>query len=57
MKTVHFFAFYPHNLPKITLFAPRSSMNLKIQNLYILMGMGGGLEVTTALHRDEPILS
>ena len=27
MKTVHFFAFYPHNLPKIALFAPRSSMN------------------------------
>ena len=29
MKTVHFFAFYPHNLPKITFFASRSSMNLK----------------------------
>ena len=29
MKTVHFFAFYPHNLPKITFFAPWSSMNLK----------------------------
>ena len=29
MKTVHFFAFYPHNLLKITFFAPWSSMNLK----------------------------
>ena len=29
MKTVHFFAFYPHNLPKIAFFAPWSSMNLK----------------------------
>ena len=29
MKTVHFFAFYLHNLPKITYFAPRSSMNHK----------------------------
>ena len=29
MKTVHFFAFYPHNLPKNTLFAPWSSMNIK----------------------------
>ena len=29
MKTVHFFAFYPHNLPKNTFFAPRSSMNPK----------------------------
>ena len=29
MKTVHFFAFYPHNLPKITDFSPRSSMNPK----------------------------
>ena len=37
MKTVHFFAFYPHNLPKITLFAPWSSMNYKIQNLHILL--------------------
>ena len=42
MKTVHFFAFYLHNLPKITDFSPWTSMNLKIQNLYILIGMGGG---------------
>ena len=27
MKTVHFFAFYPHNLLKITFFATWSSMN------------------------------
>ena len=30
MKTVHFFAFYLHNLPKITDFSPWSSMNPKI---------------------------
>ena len=41
MKTVHFFAFYPHNLLKITDSSPRSSMNLKIQNLYILMRLNG----------------
>ena len=29
MKTVHFFAFYLHNLPKITDFSPRSSTNPK----------------------------
>ena len=29
MKTVHFFAFYLHNLPKITDFSPWSSMNPK----------------------------
>ena len=29
MKTVHFFAFYPHNLLKITDFSPWGSMNLK----------------------------
>ena len=29
MKTVHFFAFYPLNLPKITDFSPWSSMNPK----------------------------
>ena len=43
MKTVHFFAFYPHNLPKITDFSPWSSMNPKIQNIYILMRMDGGV--------------
>ena len=41
MKTVHFFAFYLHNLPKITDFSPWSSMNPKIQILYILMVMDG----------------
>ena len=29
MKTIQYFAFYPHNLPKITDFSPWSSMNLK----------------------------
>ena len=43
MKTVHFFAFYPHNLPIITDFSPWSSMNPKIQNIYILIGMDGGV--------------
>ena len=43
MKTVQYFAFYPHNLLKITFFATWSSMNPTIQNLYILTGMGGGV--------------
>ena len=43
MKTVQYFAFYPHNLPKITDFSPWSSMNPKIQNIYILMEMSGGV--------------
>ena len=41
MKTVHFFAFYLHNLPKITFFTPWISMNPKTQNLYILMVKDG----------------
>ena len=41
MKTVHFFAFYLHNLLKIDFFATWSSMNLKIQNLYILVVKDG----------------
>ena len=34
MKTVHFFAFYPHNLPKITDFSPWSSMNPKKYKIF-----------------------
>ena len=34
MKTVHFFAFYPHNLLKITFFAPWSSMNPKKYKIF-----------------------
>ena len=43
MKTVHFFAFYPHNLPKITDFSPWSSMNHKIAKSLHFDGMGGGV--------------
>ena len=43
MKTVHFFAFYLHNLPKITDFSPRSSMNPKnIKSLHF-DGVDGGI--------------
>ena len=42
MKTVHFFAFYPHNLPKITFFAPRSSMNPKNTKSLHFDGKGWG---------------
>ena len=44
MKTVHFFAFYLHNLPKITDFSPRSSMNPKnTKSLHFIVKGGGGL--------------
>ena len=44
MKTVHFFAFYPHNLPKNTFFAPWSSMNPKnTKSLYFIVKGGGVL--------------
>ena len=42
MKTVHFFAFYPHNLPKNTFFAPRSSMNPKNTKSLHFDGNGWG---------------
>ena len=48
MKTVHFFAFYPHNLPKNTFFAPRSSMNPK--NTKSLHFDGAGWGVLLPLH-------
>ena len=43
MKTVHFFAFYLHNLPKITDFSPRSSMNLKNTKSLHFIVKGGGV--------------
>ena len=43
MKTVHIFAFYPHNLPKITDFAPWSSMNPKNTKSLHFIVKGGGL--------------
>ena len=42
MKTVHFFAFYPHNLPKIAFFAPWSSMNPKNTKSLHFDGKGWG---------------
>ena len=42
MKTVHFFAFYPHNLPKITDFFPQSSMNPKNTKYLHFDGKGWG---------------
>ena len=47
MKTVHFFAFYLHNLPKNTFFAPRSYMNLK--NTKSLHFDGDGWECSSPL--------
>ena len=43
MKTVHFFAFYTHNLPKITDFAPWSSMNPKNTKSLHFIVKGGGV--------------
>ena len=43
MKTVQYFAFYPHNLPKNTFFAPRSSMNLKNTKSLHFIVKGGGV--------------
>ena len=42
MKTIHFFAFYPHNLPKITDFSPRSSMNPQNTKSLHFNGVDGG---------------
>ena len=51
MKTVHFFAFYPHNLPKNTFFAPRSSMNLKIAKSLHFDGDGWGCSAASPFFR------
>ena len=51
MKTVHFFAFYPHNLPKITFFAPRSSMNPKNTKSLHFDGDGWGCSAASPFFR------
>ena len=51
MKTVHFFAFYPHNLPKITFFAPWSSMNPKIAKSLHFDGDGWGRSAASSFFR------
>ena len=43
MKSVHFFAFYLHNLLKTTFFAPWSSMNLKNTKSLHFIVKGGGV--------------
>ena len=48
MKTVHFFAFYPHNLLKITDFSPWSSMNLKNTKSLHFDGKGWGMFCPTS---------
>ena len=51
MKTVHFFAFYPHNLPKITLFASWSSMNHKNTKSLQFDGVGWGCSAPLSVFR------
>ena len=56
MKTVQYFAFYPHNLLKITFFATWSSMNPTIQNLYILTGMDGSIVLPLHFSGSQSVL-
>ena len=56
MKTVQYFAFYPHNLLKITFFATWSSMNPKIQNLYILTGTDGSIVLPLHFSSSQSVL-
>ena len=51
MKTVHFFAFYLHNLLKITFFAPRSSMNPKKTKSLHFDGKGWGCSAPIPVFR------
>ena len=51
MKTVHFFAFYPHNLPKITDFYPWSSMNHKNTRSLQFDGVGWGCSALSHFFR------
>ena len=51
MKTVHFFAFYLHNLPKITDFSPRSSMNPKNTKSLHFDGDGWGCSAPIPVFR------
>ena len=51
MKTVHFFAFYPQNLPKITDFDPWNSMNLKNTKSLHFDGDGWGRSAPLSVFR------
>ena len=51
MKTVQYFAFYPHNLPKNTFFAPWSSMNLKNTKSLQFDGVGWGCSAPLPVFR------
>ena len=51
MKTVHFFAFYLHNLPKITDFSPWSSMNPKNTKSLHFDGDGWGCSALSHFFR------
>ena len=51
MKTVHFFAFYPHNLLKITDFSPWTSMNLKNTKSLHFDGKGWGCSALIPVFR------
>lgn len=51
MKTVHFFAFYLHNLLKNTFFAPRSSMNHKNTKSLHFDGDGWGCSAASPFFR------
>ena len=51
MKTVHFFAFYPHNLLKITFFATWSSMNPKNTKSLHFDGKGWGCSAPLSVFR------
>ena len=54
MNTVHFFAFYPHNLPKITDFSPWSSTNPKNTKSLHFDGDGWGCSALIPVFR-QPI--
>ena len=51
MNTLHFFAFYPHNLPKITDFSPWSSMNPKNTKSLHFDGDGWGCSAASPFFR------
>ena len=55
MKTVHFFAFYPHFLFKITDFAPWSSMNPgNTKSLHFIVKGGGGCPTSSFQAANQP---
>ena len=51
MKTVQYFAFYPHNLLKITFFATWSSMNPKNTKSLRFDGKGWGCSALSLVFR------